>query len=467
MINNSIHKGIFCNEIKSATIRPIFKAGSTQEYGNYRPVSILSTISKTLELYIYVHLSSYLKKYKLIDENQYAYQKGKSTVDLLQDFSDIINGSLDKGMHVVVMFVDLSKAFDSISHRKLLSCLQNIGVRGVAFELFKNYLENSTCKVSVAGVKSCDVSLEYGVPQGSFLGPLLYLIYINDVKKCFKRSKYFVYADDTVIISVHKDLNVAEARLQEEFIIFQKWCHDKNLIMNGTKTKVMHISTPHMTRRDVNLIYHSIDCIHSDMKICICTAEIEMVESFQYLGLMIDKNLNWKCQVKTLQGKLRCCLYKMSLLKSCAPTRIVKMSYTALFESVMSYGVEVWGSASNTNLLPIISLQQRALKVLSEPSGKIAPNKNMTLENMYKFKTLKRNYFRNEFRTKIDHKYETRQGLYTYQRTMNKYGDRMTAIVVPKIINSIPVNLRNLTSQGAIKRELKKYFLSLNDQNAI
>lgn len=180
------------------------------------------------------------------------------------------------------MFVDLSKAFDSISHKKLLKCLQNIGVRGVVFDLFKSYLENRTCKVSVAGVESCDVSLEYGVPQGSFLGPLLYLIYINNVKRCFKRCKYFVYADDTVIISVHRNLNVAEAILQEEFTIFQKWCHDKNLIMNGTKTKVMHISTPHTIRKDVNLTFHSIDCVHSDMNVCKCTVKIEMVESFKW-----------------------------------------------------------------------------------------------------------------------------------------------------------------------------------------
>jgi exonuclease III len=460
VINNSIKKGFFCDEIKCAKIRPIYKAGCPQQYSNYRPVSILSTISKAIELYIYTHLSSYLKRYKIIDENQYAYQKGKSTVELLQNLMDVMNEALDKGMHVVVTFVDLSKAFDSISHKKLLKCVKNIGVRGEVFELLKDYLKNRKCKVNVAGVESHDVNLEYGVPQGSFLGPLLYLIYINDVKRCFKRCKYFVYADDTVIISIHKDQKVAEARMQEEFTVFQKWCHDKNLIINGTKTKVMHITTPHTPRKYVDLSFHSIDCIHNDISNCVCTTKIEMVDSFKYLGLMIDKNLNWKCQIKTLQGKLRCCLFKLSLLRDRAPPRIVKMAYTALFESVMSYGLEVWGSASSTNLLTIKNLQKRALKLISK-EREDACFGIMSLESLYKFKTLKRNYFRLDCRIKIDHEHHTRHGAYVYQRTANKYGDRVTSVVVPKILNNIPENLRDLTSQASVKKELKRYFVNL------
>jgi len=160
--------------------------------------------------------------------------------------------------------------------------------------------------------------------------------------------------------------------------------------MNVTKTKVMHITTPHAPRRYVNLIFHSIDCIHSYMNTCRCAAKIETVESFKYLGLIIDKNLNWKCHIQTLQGKLRCCLFKMSLLRSCAPSRIVNMAYTALFESVMSYRLEVWGSASNTNLLPIQNLQRRALKLLLNKEGEGMCSNIMTVENLYKYKALKK-----------------------------------------------------------------------------
>ncbi|XP_034240200.1 uncharacterized protein LOC117644695 [Thrips palmi] len=413
IINNSIKKGIFCDEIKIATIRPIYKTGSPCEYSNYRPVSILSTISKAIELYMYTHLFSYLKKYKVIDEHQYAYQKGKSTIDLLQNFSDIVNESLDKGMHVVVMFVDLSKAFDSISHEKLLKSLENIGVRGEAYKLFKSYLENR------------------------------------------------MY--DTVIISVHKNLDIAEARLQEEFTEYQKWCHDKNLIMNGTKTKVMHISTPYIARRDLNLRFHSIECIHCNIANCTCKMNIEMVESVKYLGLIVDKHLNWKSHVKMLRGKLRCCLYKLSQLSNCSPHNIVNMAYTALFESVMSYGLEVWGSASDTNLLPIKSLQQRAVKIVKKKQRVPLPNTILTLENLYKLKVLKRNYFKKEFRNIVQHRYLTRNESFQYKIGMNKYGDRLTEVVVPKILNKMPIDLRNINSQSAMKTKLKQYFLSTNN----
>lgn len=389
-------------------------------------------------------------------------------VDLLQNFSDLINNALDQGMYVAVMFVDLSKAFDSINHVKMLLALQNVGIRGQVLELFKSYLERRTCKVKIVGVDSEQSEIEEGVPQGSFLGPLLYLLYINDVSSCFKFCKYFIYADDTVIISIHKDMNVAEERLKKEFLRYQSWCHDKNLNMNGEKTKVMLITTPHAERRNLNIPFHDIGCVHGKASDCHCDKKIENIESMKYLGVMIDKNFDWKCQVKYLVGKLKCCLFKLSMMEDVVPYRILKMTYMSLFQSVLVYGIEIWGRASITNLEPLIDIQRRALKTLSKKLHKnnvinnhYISNGVMPLENLIKYKILIRNYFCDEFRKQNEHKYETRTKTYCYDLSFNKYGERCSKILVPKLLNSLSSDLIKIQKISTLKTKLKDYFLNV------
>lgn len=154
------------------------------------------------------------------------------------------------------------------------------GIRGKVALLIRNYLKDRLMTVKVSNTYSERVEINRGVPQGSILGPLLYLIYVNDIGKCFDKCKYFLYADDTVIISVHADIHSANRNLQDEFYKFQLWAHDKQLQINLKKTKIMHIRSPHKKFTFIpNILFHNLECIHRGVRVeaCGCTDQLECV----------------------------------------------------------------------------------------------------------------------------------------------------------------------------------------------
>ena len=205
--------------LKTAIVKPIYKSGERNDYRNYRPISILPTIDKMMERYVHGILSDYLEGNELIDKRQYGFRRGKGTIQLLEDFNDLMADSLNHRMHVICVFVDFSKAFDTINRTKMVEAMENVGVRGRASEWLRNYLTDRSFLVQIGDSLSKKRSSRHGVAQGSILGPLMYTLYVNDIGSCFGTCKYYLYADDTVIISIHKDFDVAEARLNEEYLV--------------------------------------------------------------------------------------------------------------------------------------------------------------------------------------------------------------------------------------------------------
>lgn len=293
IINNGINEANFPEELKESIIRPIYKGENKQNYENYRPISIMNSISKLFEKYIAKKLLNYLEKFKIIDKKQYAYQENRGTGDLLDDMVDEMNERLHKGKHVLALSVDLSKPYDVVNHDNLFEALENIGVRGHSSKIFKSYLKGRSFRVKINNKVSHKEVLNIGIPQGSYLGPILYLIYVNDLRICFKNSQYFVYADDKMIISEHKNQKIAEENLRKEFGTFQKWCRDKGLSINENKTKIIHITTSHTIREPININFHDRSCIHKKIVNCECERKVEEVNKLKYLGIIIDKNLKW------------------------------------------------------------------------------------------------------------------------------------------------------------------------------
>ena len=199
-INKSFKEGIFPNQLKSARVVPIHKEGTKNNVENYRPISLLSSISKIYERLMHSRIIKFLDQNNSLNDMQYGFRPGRSCEHALLKAQDIILDSLNKRQVSLLLLIDFSKAFDMVEHNILLDKLQHYGIRGTALKWFHSYLSDRTQFVTIDGHDSDAKSIKYGVPQGSILGPLLFIIYINDLPHISELAKYILYADDANII---------------------------------------------------------------------------------------------------------------------------------------------------------------------------------------------------------------------------------------------------------------------------
>lgn len=478
LVNLCIKYSIMPRKLKVSIIRPVYKKGDHLNYSNYRPIAILSIIEKIIERCIAVRLTEYLETFNIINPLQFGFQQGKCTSDLLSLFSDHVNTRLNNNMHVLALFIDFSKAFDTLNHSKLLSALEKIGVRGPLLGWFKNYLESRYIVTRVGDTYSSSRIITTGVPQGSILGPIMYLLYVNDITNYVLNCQSYLYADDTVLIASHSDLRVAERNLQDSFTNVLKFTHDKNLVINSEKTKLVHICSPsNRNKYDiVNLLYHNYTCLHSmnDTSECGgCTSVIEEVPNHVYLGVTIDNRFSWRPHIDYLHNKLKSCAFKLYILKSILPFNLLRTVYAALVESIISYGILAWGSASDTHLHRITSIQNKIIKNINLTQFETTPNEpygNMyrfcnflPVKKLFEYKFILDHYFDNKYKPLPDHTVNTRlrvQGKYKLPLFNNKYGKRRLEYKVPEIFNNIPSDISHLDKYLFVKYEVKNWLLN-------
>ena len=230
---------------------PIFKEGDHNKFSNYRPISVLTYFSKLLERLTYNRLLSYLNRFKLLNDIQYGFRQNHSTYMALLSLIDTLTNNFDNGETTIGIFLDLSKAFDTVNHSILTNKLYHYGIRGTSNNWFSNYLKNRFQCVHVNDTNSSYSEIHCGVPQGSILGPILFILYINDLSNSSKLSNFILFADDTNIFLKDKDPSTLSRTVNAELIKIQHWFMCNKLSLNVKKSHYMLFNT---RQTDANLI---------------------------------------------------------------------------------------------------------------------------------------------------------------------------------------------------------------------
>ena len=269
------------DQFKVARVVPIHKKGSSYLVSNYRPVSLLSIFNKLIEKLMYNRIISYLEKFSILHNNQFGFRSKHSTTHALLLLTDKIQRSIDNGTYCCGIFLDLCKAFDTVDHKLLLAKLEYYGIRGAPNDWFVSYLSNRRQYVSLFGTNSDYQPVTCGVPQGSVLGPLLFLLYINDMPKCSNILEFHLFADDTNLFLNNPSILNLETNLNVELEKVSQWLYANKLSLNIEKTSFVVFHSPQ--RR----IAHKLNLSISNMP-------VKSDNQVKYLGLIFDSNLNWK-----------------------------------------------------------------------------------------------------------------------------------------------------------------------------
>ena len=360
IINRSFETGIVPDNMKTAKVIPIHKASDKSLLKNYRPISLLPAFSKLLEKLMYNKIISFLNSKDLFYKHQYGFRAKHSTVHpiihLLNHCAEA--SSKPKSDLTMTIFCDLSKAFDVINHKFLLSKLNSFGIRGIANHWFHSYLTDRRQFVELDGHKSTYTTISIGVPQGSILGPLLYLIYVNDIgNSC--NGNVLSFADDTTIyLSDQKpDQLYAKANIQINEL-FQWFCSNK-LSLNASKTKYLVIRPKHL-RYDLKIY----DVYIGNTKLTRIGNDCDET-SVKFLGIYLDENLTWKSHLSNVNNKISKALFSIKQLKNILPTYCLRSLYNSLIHSHLSYGILAWGNAPQSTLKQTLLLQKRAIRVVN------------------------------------------------------------------------------------------------------
>ena len=352
--NKSLSEGIFPNSMKIAEIVPLYKSKDKCQLANYRPISLLPVMSKVLEKLVHKRLYNFLLQNMVLFDSQYGFRSGHNTTNAVTELIGNILKGFEKNEVTVALFLDLSKAFDTLQHSTLLKKLEKYGVRGVPLQWFSSYLANRKHYVKYNGCKSFfnEKPIEYGVPQGSVLGPLLYLIFCNDLHKSLEFCKAIMYADDTNLYVTNKSLAEGLRKLKHDLCIATDWFRANKLSLNVAKTNYMIFKPKSL----------EVDC---DTQLSFQNEIIKQVKSTKFLGIIVDENLTWNYHLKYVCCQLSKGLFVLRTSKNCLPQWTKKMLYYSYFFSHLTYGLTLWGpmcTMAYSNR--ILSSQKKAVRLV-------------------------------------------------------------------------------------------------------
>lgn len=346
IINQSFSSGIFPDTLKNAKVIPLFKQNDSTLMQNYRPISLLPSISKVIERIIHNQLTTYFNDLSLFYKSQYGFRTGHSTELAALELINRNLEQMDNNNIPLNIYIDLSKAFDTLDHEILLYKLNYYGLRDNELNLFKSYLTNRKQLVDFDGCKSEYLAISTGVPQGSILGPLLFIIYMNDFNTASSLFHPIIYADDSTLCTSLDTFNSRAEEINTELVKVSNWLCLNKLSLNVTKTKAMTFCSKQ--KHVVN------------PKIYIDNTEIDFVEHFNFLGILMDRNLSWNKHIDKISKKISKTIGIMSKMKNFLPSEVLLTIYNTLIIPHLTYGLLCWKSKIHN----IYKLQKKAIRII-------------------------------------------------------------------------------------------------------
>jgi len=369
IFNLSFSTGKFPSKMKTAKVIPIHKGGDTSSPDNYRPISLLSSFSKILEKIFSNRFTDYLEFNKIISESQFGFRKGHSTAHPMVLLDNFVSDALNEKRHTIAVFCDLRKAFDTVNHGILIKKLKRCGVAGLALSWLKSYLVGRQQYVFFNDCASSLLEISLGVPQGSILGPLLFLIYINDLPN-ISALKTFLFADDATLLASHSDpvelCRIINIELKKVTDFFRA----NLLAIHPEKTKfILFTQSRNLDQDEINIY---IDNNNADQVFNpVLKNRISRVSgdsedpAIRFLGLYLDPQLNYRHHVQQIIKKVSSALFVMRKVKNLLTKKALTLLYYSLVHSHIIYAIQIWSSCPTLLLNKIFKLQKQAIRIIN------------------------------------------------------------------------------------------------------
>lgn len=453
IINISVLLGAFPNCLKEAALIPVFKKGASENIDNYRPIALLSVISKIIEKVVANKIFEFLNQNSILSSCQYGFRPGLSTEASITDLSQFVYDKMDAGERVCGVFFDLSKAFDTIDKDFVARKLHNVGIHDPLNSWIFSYLSNRKVVVKIGTTTSDKKDICIGTPQGSVLGPLIFLLYVNDLPNHISLGNIFMYADDTTIIVADSDPLILSRKVSTVLQEFNQWCYDNRLMINHDKTVLVEFSYRQKYQSNLNFNFNGFTLTAS--------------EQVKFLGVSLDHNFNFFSQIDEVCIRLNKGFYVINSLKNVLNKDSLLNVYYALIYSSIAYSINVWGQSSDIDRVFI--LQKRVIRLIFNLSYRescrqtFKNSKLFTVTSIYLMKLLTFIHSnKSKFQTNGDlHSYNTRgrDRLCTFKHD-HEYFKKSPRYAGIAFYNKLPLEIKNAKSKEVFKKQLKALLLS-------